>query len=464
MFGRLRLLDDPKPAIVPPRPPPPPPRAMITYDKGLPSLPDDILCEIFGLLDVESLIFCSLTGKALSCSAKPFIHRTLYLTPRSKVTPYVTPHMMPKTPGPWNELKGLQTLSERGLLHHTRHISISLPRNPLFVHDLEPYIRQLGTITNLRSLKTRWLDVPSFIPKMEECFGGFLGSLRFLELESPRGDHHQILCFACQFPNLRDLKINGLQDYSHSMRNGGPYFEIKTSPPLDGTLDLELGLDAGPGGDSIGAQLFVSNLVTLPSGLRFRTLKLSEWVGNNLQLLVDACAPTLECMELTSECFGRSFVELGGCPLFTLVRTTSLSGTPRCPQLSFKRHPVLRDLEINLASSVDLERAARWLSGTLKTITSNAFTKLTVCVDRVTLSLRATGENYVREWSAVDNVLDRLSLCEDVTLVVRLDEWVEMDKFGKMVEKYFPLMWENGRVNLEVPPPTMRDVTLKRIY
>jgi len=244
MFGRLWLLDDPKPAIAPQQPPPPPtpPRPMITYDTGLPSLPDDILCEIFGLLDMEALESCSLTGKALSCSAKPFIHRTLYLTPRSKVP------TRPKPPGPWNELKGLPTLSERGLLQHTRHLSISLPRNPLFVHDLKPHVEQIRAITNLRSLKARWLDVPSFIPKMKEYFGAFFGTLESLELESPRGDHQQVLYFACQFPNLRDLKVKDLQDYSHSMRNGGPHFEIKTSPPLDGTLDLQMNMNPGPTG------------------------------------------------------------------------------------------------------------------------------------------------------------------------------------------------------------------------
>ena len=72
--------------------------------------------------------------------------------------------------------------------------------------------------------------------------------------------------------------------------------------------------------------------------------------------------------------------------------------------------------------------------------------------------------DYVRAWNSVDNALDRLSLCEDVTLVVKPEEWVEMDKFGELVEIYFPLMWENERVILEAPPPTMRDVTLKRIY
>ena len=302
----LQPLDDPRPTITPLQPPlpSPSPRPMITYDKGLPSLPDDILCEIFGLLDMEALKSCSLTSKALSCSVKPFIHRTLYLIPRSKVS------MRLKHPAPRNEFKGLPVLSERGLLQHTHHISISLPRDSLFVHDLAPHIHQLRTITNLRSLKARWLNTPSFIPRMEECFGTFLGSLQSLELEYPRGDHKDVLYFACQFPNLRDLKVNGLQDYFHSMRTDGPRFEIKTSPPLDGTLDLQMNMNPGSKWrDLKGPQLFFSNLLTLPSGLKFRTLKLSRCTGDNLQPLIDACAPTLECMELTSGEFGMSFLQ-----------------------------------------------------------------------------------------------------------------------------------------------------------
>ena len=46
---------------------------MIVYDKGLPSLPDDIIHDIFSLLDAKALKSCSLTGKALSYSAKPFL-------------------------------------------------------------------------------------------------------------------------------------------------------------------------------------------------------------------------------------------------------------------------------------------------------------------------------------------------------------------------------------------------------
>lgn len=270
---------------------------MITYDEGLASLPDDVIYEIFKLLDTEALKSCSLTGKVLSRSAKPFLHRALHLTPLPGV------HDPPRVPGRWNELGGLSVLGQRDLLQHTRHISIRLPCNPLFAHDLQHHTQSLYALTNLRSLKTCWLDIPSFIPKMEIYFGSFLWSLQSLELEFPRGDHNQILYFVCRFPNLRDLRIQGVQDYIHSMRNGCPHFDIKTSPPLDGTLDLKLNTES-----DMAARLVFNNLIALPSGLKFRTVKLSEYTIDSPQLLIDACAPTLECVDFTGRWFGGLFL------------------------------------------------------------------------------------------------------------------------------------------------------------
>jgi len=140
---------------------------MITYetttnDKGLASLPDDIIYEIFSLLDVEALKSCSLTGEVLSCLAKPFLHRTLHLTLKQIVSG-------------WSELEGLPILGERGLLQHTRHLSIAIPPRDrdawIFAHNLYPHIQHLRTLTNLRSLKVHGLDTYSFVSKVGEYFG-----------------------------------------------------------------------------------------------------------------------------------------------------------------------------------------------------------------------------------------------------------------------------------------------------
>lgn len=100
-----------------------------------------------------------------------------------------------------------------------------------------------------------------------------------------------------------------------------------------------------------------------------------------------------------------------------------------------------------------MELIAEWLSKTLSTITSDKFTELTIYIARVSHSFTTASENQVRGWNSVDNVLDRLSLCEDVTLVVRPRHWTIDDQFKGLIEKYFPLMWENGRVVLGGVPP-----------
>jgi len=290
-----RVLSSPAPAEPSP---PPPPRPMITHDKDLPNLPGDIIHEILSLLDTEALKACSLTGKALSCLAKPFIHRTLHFTPPSEAP--TGSNVSDRR----NESNGLQVLGERGLLQHTRHISIFHPTTPLLEYDLQPHIQHLHTLTNLRSLSVRRLDMVSFLSKMEEYFGALLGTLHSLKLESPKGDHIQIFQFVCHFRNLRDLKINGIHILTSSNYNTDRRLDIKASPPLDGTLDLHLSVGPRLERRSMGAQLIFSTLAMFPSGLKFRTLKLSGCVSSNLQLLIDACAPTLEYMELKTQWVG----------------------------------------------------------------------------------------------------------------------------------------------------------------
>ena len=151
---------------------------------------------------------------------------------------------------------------------------------------------------------------------MEEYFGAFSGTLESPGLEFPRGDHKDIFYFICQFPNLRDLKLHSVGVHTRPMYVRGPPFDIKTSPPLDGTLDLRLAMDNGRRGDSTGAQLILSHLLRLPSGLNFRTLKLSGYIGNNLQPLADACVPTLKYMDLNLEGLCAPFLHREKCPWF----------------------------------------------------------------------------------------------------------------------------------------------------
>ena len=88
--------------------------------------------------------------------------------------------------------------------------------------------------------------------------------------------------------------------------------------------------------------------------------------------------------------------------------------------------------------------------------------ELVIFVTRVKFSFNSARESQVREWNSVDNMLDRLSLCEDVTLVVRVQGWTVDEEFRQLIEKYFPLMWESGRVVLEAPSPNMKGGPMMR--
>jgi len=95
-----------------------------------------------------------------------------------------------------------------------------------------------------------------------------------------------------------------------------------------------------------------------------------------------------------------------------------------------------------------MEGVARWVSETLLTITSNVFTELTIYFPPD----RTVSENELSGWNSVDKVLDRLSLCEDVTLVVTTIQWEGGDSFNGLIRVCFPSMWGNGKVMLKMPP------------
>ena len=135
------------------------------------------------------------------------------------------------------------------------------------------------------------------------------------------------------------------------------------------------------------------------------------------------------------------------CRSFTSVRTIQLSGAPEYPPLSFECHPALRKLEVKLFKHGDAEYAVGWLSKALSTIISDVFTDLTISVP----TFYITDEDEVRGWSPFDDVLDRLSPCVSVTVILVMRPLV-CDEFVDLVRKYFPLMWKNGKVVLEPPP------------
>ena len=97
-----------------------------------------------------------------------------------------------------------------------------------------------------------------------------------------------------------------------------------------------------------------------------------------------------------------------------------------------------------MARGANAEHAARWISKALSTITSNVFTKLTICFP----PLYSASGDQARWWNSVDDVLGRFRPPVNVTLVMTARNRVGGGNIEDLAEKYFPSMWENGKMVL----------------
>ena len=169
-------------------------------------LPQDVVEIIISYLiyNTPSLLACSLTCHSWYIAAIPHLHHTLTTDDR---TPSSTKHSWPRP---------LKRLHELGLLPFVKQFRIRLPVDGYLLFTLERFncgqrtLHYLSALTNLQELGIDYLDVPSFMPAIQQCFGHFSPTLRFLALKDPRGSYQQVLYFIGLFPNLQDLKFSCL--------------------------------------------------------------------------------------------------------------------------------------------------------------------------------------------------------------------------------------------------------------
>jgi len=147
-------------------------------------------------------------------------------------------------------------------------------------------LRHFFTLTNVQDLGVDNLDIPRFMPRIQQYFKNFLPTLRSLALRDPKGSHCQIIYFIGLFQHLEDLKLrHGHSEYRQELSGTltpSPLF----SPPLRGRLMMRtiLGMD------------LLKDMVHLFGGIRFCCLDLFNVEG--VWLWIDACAETLETLRL----------------------------------------------------------------------------------------------------------------------------------------------------------------------
>ena len=246
------------------------------------NIPQEIIEMIIAHLicDTRSLLACSLTCYSWYIASVPHLHHTLItLGCRCDFSPKLG----------W--AKPLQNASKLGLLPLVKKFHIqgspsfdsSFPRQQFNSRIL----RQISEMTNIRVLGIHGLDIPSFMPEIQHCFGHFLPRVQSLSLRAPRGSCRQIIFFIGLFEHLENLGLydGKLQGGEHEAVDD-PAFIPPFTPPLRGRLAMECFMGAG----------FLKDMIRLLGGVQFRYMNL---VGvGDMRLLLNACAKTLEKLRL----------------------------------------------------------------------------------------------------------------------------------------------------------------------
>lgn len=169
-------------------------------------------------------------------------------------------------------------LQRMGMTHLVRRIVVSRQIHQMDFLLPETMIR-LHAFTHLQELDIRYLNVGQPLQWLHEHCDILKSTVRTLTLRYPKGSIKQLLCFISLFKSLENLAVDSI-DRDFISEDFTPVLE--TSPPLTGRLTLT----------GIFDQEFMSGLVSLQKGVKFRTVDL-QFCGE-VQVIVDGCAGTME--------------------------------------------------------------------------------------------------------------------------------------------------------------------------
>jgi len=135
-------------------------------------------------------------------AAAPHLHNTL-------VTPLFVVHGIDK---PWWPAS-FRSMHELGLFPLVKKFCFRGSKPLTGVHSFSPelfdhgILHQFSALKNVRELRIDFLDIPSFMPQIQQYFGHFLPTVRSLGLDSPKGSRRQIIFFIGLFRDLEDLHL-----------------------------------------------------------------------------------------------------------------------------------------------------------------------------------------------------------------------------------------------------------------
>ena len=250
-----------------------------TMDESACRLPHEIVEMIIAHLidDLNTLKSCSLTCRSWYPVVVPHIYHTLLLGDNHHG------FLGHKEPSRFRD--HLSELHGRDLMPVVKEIWVRQGHPSWFVPQAfgSRDLRYFSAFTNVQTLSIQHLDIYSFIPGIEHYFGQFSQTLRSISLTQPNClDIQELPYFLTFFPNLDDIYISK------------PYPQVSppsavlapfSAPKLRGRLVL----------DTIWSVDIWAYMILACHGLRFRHMEL-HWVGNAAQVLLEACAKTLETL------------------------------------------------------------------------------------------------------------------------------------------------------------------------
>ena len=284
--------------------------------------------------DTDSLVTCSLTSRSWYIAAVPHLHRTLF----TRMNPFYSSKKT-RWPAP------LRTASKFGSLPFITRLFIEGDNSYRSAFSSKRFHywtrREFSALTNVRDLSIGGLDIPSFIPRIRQFFGQFSPTVRCLSLREPKGSDRDIVFFIGLFQHLEDLKLHGRCIFDWDTSKGYPTLTPFVVPPFGGQLTL-----------SRGGYNLARTMVNLFGGVRFRRMDLLG-MGSGTQLLVYACADSLETLKLnaTDICGEKT------CSEDMRIPYNDFTGSYR--DLDLSQNKYLRKLEITAKSLIsELEDCA----------------------------------------------------------------------------------------------------------
>ena len=315
------------------------------------------------IYDTHSLLACSLTCYSWYISIVPHLHHTLTIS----TNPFKKRKLMWPYPLMYTYRLGLLPLVKKLRIREGYNTDIyglsSQHLNPRLLHLFR-------ALKQVQELEIDYLDIPTLMPRIRQCFGHFLPTLRSLCLREPKGCHRQIIYFIGSFRHLEDLKLPFSYARYHlrwEPRNDLTLFP-PFAPPLRGRLMVTFLERAG----------FLEEMIELFGGIRFRRMDLF-YVGG-ISLLLGACAETLETLRFypTDVC-GEQL-----CLNNMEVLANDFTAKSYIRNFDLSRNKSLQTLEVG-AGSVDralgggsLNPTSSLLKHMLSTITSPAFSEVIV--------------------------------------------------------------------------------------